>query len=149
MNFIWWIWEGDPGFKPPLRHVASCVERVIPFCNANFWRHDLQNWRVSCHCQGEILTKKGENNHCQTIVVSYSRVHTVPNNSYRFWADLVLRWPCLGYDWHPWILIQNSMPTLYINCKFSWAKFHNFFIMENRKLLSYSTFVKTCPFYTL
>ena len=29
---------------------------------------------------------------------------TVPNNSYRFWADLILRGLFLGYGWHPWIL---------------------------------------------
>ena len=40
---------------------------------------------------------------------------TMANNSYRFWVDFVHRWLCLGYGWDPWILIQNSMPTLNIN----------------------------------
>ena len=69
-------------------------------------------------------------------------IGTVANNSYRFWADLEPRWPCLGYGWHPWILIQNYMPC--ILPRFLWTISHNFFIMENS--LSYSTFVKTCPF---
>ena len=43
--------------------------------------------------------------------------------------------------WHPWILIQNSMPTLYILSKFSSAKSHNCFIMENQNSLSYSIFL--------
>ena len=49
---------------------------------------------------------------CQVLC---STIHTVPNNSYSFWADLVHKWLFLGYGWHPWILIQNSMPTYYIN----------------------------------
>ena len=40
---------------------------------------------------------------------------TVPNNSYRFWADLLHKWSFLGYmtDIHEYI--QNVMPTYYIN----------------------------------
>jgi hypothetical protein len=43
---------------------------------------------------------------------------TVPNNSYSFWAYLVHKWSFKGYDWHPWILIQNSMPTYHFNIFF-------------------------------
>ena len=32
-----------------------------------------------------------------------------------YWADLVHKRPFQGYDWHPWKLIQNFMPTYYIN----------------------------------
>ena len=49
---------------------------------------------------------------CQVL---YSTINTVPNNSYSFWADLVHKWLFRGYDWHPWILIQNSMPSYHFN----------------------------------
>ena len=51
---------------------------------------------------------------CLLQVIPSPCLCTVPNNSYRFWADLVLRGLFLGYGWHPWILVQNAMPPLYI-----------------------------------
>ena len=27
--------------------------------------------------------------------------YTVASNSYSFWADLLHKWPFIGYDWHP------------------------------------------------
>ena len=46
-------------------------------------------------------------------IVYSNNGNTVPNDIYRFWAD----WPLegLGYVWHPEILIQNAIATLYIN----------------------------------
>ena len=41
-------------------------------------------------------------------------VDTVPNNSYRFWADLLHKWSfLLGYDWHPWMYIKCHVYLLY------------------------------------
>ena len=54
-------------------------------------------------------------NFCDKEFTNFEFVSTVANNSYSFWADLLYKWLFLGYDWHPWILIQNAMPTFYIN----------------------------------
>ena len=44
---------------------------------------------------------------------------TVPNNSYRFWANLLHKWSFLGMtDIHGYI--QNAMPTYYIKGPFSY-----------------------------
>ena len=49
----------------------------------------------------ELVSK--ELNHFGVIADLFRQIggHTVPNNSYRFWADLLHKWPFLGYDWHP------------------------------------------------
>ena len=40
--------------------------------------------------------------------------HTVPNNSYHFWADLLHKWSFLGYNWqHPWIYPKCHAYLLY------------------------------------
>ena len=43
----------------------------------------------------------------------FKGVDTVPNNSYRFWADLLHKWSFLGYDWHPWIYPKCHAYLLY------------------------------------
>ena len=55
---------------------------------------------------------------------------TFPNNSYRFWADLLHKWSFLGYDWHPSIYQKCHAYLLYYIINFSWPTFQIFFIME-------------------
>ena len=53
----------------------------------------------------------------------------VPNNSYHFWADLPLEGMA---DIQKYWFKLLKLPS--ISTRFSWAKSHNFFIMENQKL---------------
>ena len=39
--------------------------------------------------------------------------YTVPDKSYRFWADLLHKWSFLGYDWHPWVYPKWHAYLLY------------------------------------
>ena len=85
------------------------------------WQHCVDNLKNNLKF---VLIEEIENKNLK---------NTVANNSYHFWADLVLRWLFLGYGWYPWIL--TKMPWLpCILIRFSWAKSHTFFTMENWNL---------------
>ena len=45
---------------------------------------------------------------------------------------LLHKWSFLGLCWHPWILIPIPCPPS-VSSRFSWAKYSNFFTMENQK----------------
>ena len=63
---------------------------------------------------GECRKKKTKWN-LNYLVFLHDKIPTVPNNSYRFWADLLIcRWPCLG-DGMADIHKYWSKTTLYIN----------------------------------
>ena len=50
----------------------------------------------------------------------------------RRWLILVHKWQFTGYGWHPIILIPTQCPPI-IFTNFSWAKSHNFFILQKSK----------------
>ena len=62
----------------------------------------------------------------------FTHSYTDPNNSYHFWAGLLYKWLFYGVaDNHEYWSKMPSLPIISIN--FSWAKSHNFFIMEKSK----------------
>jgi hypothetical protein len=61
--------------------------------------------------------------------------YTVPNNSYRFWADLLIDGRVKGIaDIHKYWSKMPKLPC--ILTRFSWAKSHNCFIIEKLKIHS-------------
>ena len=96
---------------PLLLYVTTMLPRLVHHCiHSKIW-----NWN------GKKISTK----------LLYST--TVPNESYHFWAVLLHKWLLRGVaDIHEYSFKMPYLPIILFN--FSWAKSHNFFIMEKSKL---------------
>ena len=72
-----------------------------------FCRENNDSFKIKCTTTGSFLKANYD------LTTDWTTSGTGPNNSYRFWADLLHKWSFLGYDWHPWIYTKCHAYLIY------------------------------------
>ena len=110
--FQWWN-KIQPGFRESRYWFIFFNSALNPFIYGYNNQTMQKAFRITFTCIFKDKVDMGVSL-CQNLpIAKYFFKNTVPNNNYRFWADLLHKWSFLGYDWQPWIYPKCHAYLLY------------------------------------